>query len=78
MANLIPRALSDRAPRADGKDLVDYVTRELQPLLKDIREALNNQQAAVTAPTGGATIDVEARAAIVAIIDRLSGFGVTP
>lgn len=33
------------------------------------------QQATVADPTGGTTTDAEARAAIVAIIDRLQAFG---
>jgi hypothetical protein len=77
VANLIPLPLSDR-PLGSIDDVLPFLNKELVPLLRQIRTALNDQQAAITAPSGGGTIDVEARAAIVHILTALTGFGITP
>jgi hypothetical protein len=44
-------------------------------VLVDGRPVLGARGAAVPAPSGGATVDVEARAAITSIIDRLAAHG---
>lgn len=76
MANTITLPVSDRTV-SRPEDLVPWANKEAIPLLRQIRAALNNKQTAISDPTGGGTIDVEARAAIVLIIDKLQAFGVT-
>ena len=76
MANLIARALSERLLNG-AADIIPFVNRELIPLVRDIRTALNNRQAAIAAPTGGGTQDAEARAAINSIRAALTAYGIT-
>jgi hypothetical protein len=66
--NLIPRALSERLPREDGKDTPTYLARELIPLVRDIRTALNDSPVLLAEPRADA-IDapVDLATAIVAI-----------
>jgi hypothetical protein len=66
--NLIPRALSERLPRADDKDVLDYLNRELIPLVRDIRTALNDSPVLLAEPRAD-PIDapVDLATAIVAI-----------
>lgn len=43
----------------------------------DLWKTLTNQQAKITAPTGGTTVDAEARQAISDILQTLENFGIT-
>lgn len=43
----------------------------------DLWKSLTNQQAKITAPTGGNTVDAEARQAINDIIQSLEKYGIT-
>ena len=44
---------------------------------RNVWQALTNQQAKITAPTGGDTVDTEARQAINDILQALENFGIT-
>lgn len=80
MANVIAFPLSDR-PVASEKDVVPFLNKELVPLVRQIRTALNSTpivigadvQAAITAPTDLPT----ALVAINAIRQVLIEFGLT-
>lgn len=74
--NLIPTPLSER-PLGSLDEVLPFLNKELVPLVRQIRAALNNRQNSIVAPTGGATIDAESRTAIVALIAAVKAFGVT-
>lgn len=61
MLKLLNTVLSSRAPKADPTDLVTYLTRTLQPFVKDIGDRWNEFAQAVnggTVEAGGASLRV--------------------
>jgi hypothetical protein len=71
-----------KAPKQYDEHNEGLTRRQMEQALKTINERLNvlekvieNQQAVIADPAGGATIDAEARTAIIAILTALRAHG---
>lgn len=60
---------------AAARRQLELALNVIQSRLADIEAVVNEQQAAITDPTGGGTVDTQARTAIIAILDALRAHG---